>query len=412
MNATETENFEHNLRSAAKDLRYPPTPPISAAVIRRLRGRTASRIMIPRWSWVLITALVVLTTLMLVPPARAAIIDFIQIGVVRIFRGPSLPPAPVPTAGIVTPALQGPVTATPAMQLPNATSPSPLGGLAGETTLADAEAHAGFHVLLPTYPPDLGAPDHVYLQDLGGAMLFLVWLEPDGSGHVRMSLQEISPGSWTIGKFGPREIQEATVNGQTAVWAEGPYMLETRNHDYVERRMIAGHVLIWEQDTITYRLETELSLDEAIKIAESLKPPRSSDVPIPADLQHAQILVQQLRGAGITVLSVQHSVAGSLFESANQAAWIETDMGTADAVFFLDPAESEHILVTQLQTQGTGRYSYRIQSTTPALPEARTIDAAIPQYFEVGNGMFIETDSAGLDAVLRRILMEMSTPGN
>ncbi len=35
--------------------------------------------------------------------------------------------------------------------------------------------------------------------------------------------------------------------------------------------MIDGHVLIWKKSSLTYRLETDLSLKEAIKIAESLE---------------------------------------------------------------------------------------------------------------------------------------------
>jgi hypothetical protein len=37
-------------------------------------------------------------------------------------------------------------------------------------------------------------------------------------------------------------------------------------------RLIEGHVLIWENGNITYRLETALDLKEAVKVAESLKP--------------------------------------------------------------------------------------------------------------------------------------------
>ena len=35
-----------------------------------------------------------------------------------------------------------------------------------------------------------------------------------------------------------------------------------------------GNVLIWEENKITYRLETSLELDEAIHIAESLQVPK------------------------------------------------------------------------------------------------------------------------------------------
>jgi hypothetical protein len=37
-------------------------------------------------------------------------------------------------------------------------------------------------------------------------------------------------------------------------------------------RLVDGHVLIWADGDITYRLETNLLLEEAIRIAESLRP--------------------------------------------------------------------------------------------------------------------------------------------
>jgi hypothetical protein len=35
--------------------------------------------------------------------------------------------------------------------------------------------------------------------------------------------------------------------------------------------VVEGNILIWEQGGITYRLETNLPLEEAVKIAESLE---------------------------------------------------------------------------------------------------------------------------------------------
>lgn len=265
MNGMQPEQLEERLRRLAAELRYPSAPPIAAGVMKRLPGRPRAA-----WAWA-VAVLVVVAALLLVPPARAAVIEFIQVGVVRIFRAP---PAP---ATLEPPAIQMPQTATPVATLSTRTPvtptpSSPLRDLAGETTLADAQTSIGFPILLPRYPPDLGRPDRVYLQDLGGSLLLLVWQEPDGSGHVRMSLQEIAPGSWAITKFGPQALQQVTVDGQPGVWATGPYLLETRNHSYDTRRLVEGHVLIWTRDRITYRLESNLSLDEALKVAESLQP--------------------------------------------------------------------------------------------------------------------------------------------
>jgi hypothetical protein len=92
--------------------------------------------------------------------------------------------------------------------------------------------------------------------------------------HVAMSLHFIPTGSWVIKKMGPVVIEETEVKGQRAVWALGPYPLQMRNGNIQYERLIEGHVLIWEDGVVTYRLETDLTLEEAIKIAESLEPIR------------------------------------------------------------------------------------------------------------------------------------------
>ena len=90
-----------------------------------------------------------------------------------------------------------------------------------------------------------------------------------------MSLHFLPAGSWAIKKIDPIQIQETTVNGQRAIWAIGPYPILYSNGDVdYDMRLIDGHVLIWAEGNVTYRLETDLSLEEAIKIAESLEPIR------------------------------------------------------------------------------------------------------------------------------------------
>jgi uncharacterized protein DUF4367 len=267
------QNLENKLREAGQRLPYPPTPGIAPAVVNRLPRPATSRRFAGRRAWIIASLLVLLSTLMLVPPARAAILDFIQIGVVRIFRAP-----PAPASGN-TPEIQVPATATSSAAPAPQTSPTgtaqarPL-DLAGETTLSEAQTRLKSPILLPTYPTSLGPPDKVYLQDLGGSMLILIWLDAGQNGHVGMSLSEISSGSWAIEKYNPPVIQEVKVNGGRGIWTEGPYFLQERNGNYVEKRLVEGHVLVWTKGEITYRLETDLPLEEALKIAESLQPLR------------------------------------------------------------------------------------------------------------------------------------------
>ena len=400
MSAAHLETLESDLSRAGRAFPYPPTPAIALHVMSRIAAHRSRRAYRVRWTWAVAAVLILLSALMFVPPARAAILNFIQIGVVRIFRGPEPAPVPPPTA---LPLPQTPLTATPRAQAPTITArPSSLPDLAGATTLREAQAAVSFPIQLPAYPPDLGAPDRVYLQHPGDSMVILLWLQPDASGHIRMSLQEIGAGSWQLSKFSPRVLQQVLVNGQPGAWAEGPYVLEMRNGNYAQQELVAGHALIWTQGKVTYRLESELSVEEAIKVAESLQPIRSAGVPIPSDLGRAEPLVQWLIDAGIPVLSVQHSKEGALFQSANQAAWILTNQGIADAVF-LDPADSEHVTVASLPSQEAGRYFYRVQAPPSLMLNAVTIDAAYPLYFTVRRGMFIETSSEQLDQVFGRL---------
>jgi hypothetical protein len=139
--------------------------------------------------------------------------------------------------------------------------------------LADAREETGFPVRLPAYPPDLGPPDRVFLQNPGGPMLVLVWLEPGQPDQVRLSLHQFGPGTFAQ-KFEPELVEETTVNGQRALWTEGPYLLQILRNGRVDldlTRLVSGHVLIWVEGDITYRLETDLPLEEAVRIAESLE---------------------------------------------------------------------------------------------------------------------------------------------
>jgi hypothetical protein len=197
--------------------------------------------------------LITLCGLMAVPQVRAAVLEVIRIGVITIFQGQ---PAPTP-AGTVQPT-------------PTARS---LMDLAGATTLSDAQRRIEFPLRVPAYPADLGAPDHIFLQNYGGPYVVLVWMDNQQPEKVRLSLHQLGPGTFAMkGEVGT--IVETTVNGQRALWTEGPYLLQFLVNGRLEERaerLVTGRVLIWTDGRITYRLETDLSLNEARRIAESLR---------------------------------------------------------------------------------------------------------------------------------------------
>jgi hypothetical protein len=275
MNNTSIENWESRLLSAARELPYPPTPDIAGQVRRRLADEARPRsLAYRRAAWAAaIVVILLLATILLVPPVRAAVLDFLQIGAVRIFLV-----APTPTT-TPTPALPTVTSVhSVATLLPTATpSPTPiylasLLDLQGETTLELALDRLLFTPSIPSYPLGLGNPDRVFLQDQEGQVLFLIWTDPQQPDKVRLSLNIIGPGSWVATKMIPTVIDQTQVNGQEAFWAEGPYMMWLTNGTLDVRRLVDGHVLIWEQDGLTYRLETDLPMEEAVKIAESLTP--------------------------------------------------------------------------------------------------------------------------------------------
>ncbi|HLO30777.1 MAG TPA: hypothetical protein VK249_16645 [Anaerolineales bacterium] len=281
MDELQQELFEKQLLSLSKGLNYPSTPDIAGSVMRHLRvERTLSvgevggearaaqpRSISRKLAWSLTVIIILFSSLMLIPPARAAILEFIQIGVVRIFR---TEPTPLPPPTAEFPSTLLPLTPTPAAT--SAALIPLLENIAGETTLKEAQKAADYPLLLPSYPPDLGQPDRVFVQDVDGTMTVLVWLDPQKTDRVLMSLHFLPSGSWAVKKVEPTLIQETTVRGQRAIWTIGPYPLLLSNGDVDFTRLINGHVLIWAEGRVTYRLETDLPLEEALKIAESLQP--------------------------------------------------------------------------------------------------------------------------------------------
>lgn len=279
MSETNRTQLEGKLYEGARSFEYPPTPDFAGSVSwTRLRRKASqpARGLNTRLAWAIALFLVIVSGLMAVPPVRAQILEFIQIGAIRIFlREPSptptlrsTTPAPAPVAGIPS------SSPTPsAVPQPTPTPVTSLLSLAGKTTLAEAKAQAGFPIRLPAYPQDLGTPDIVFLQDMSGPAVLLLWLEPGTTDEVKLDLLEMGPGTFA-GKGVPEVIQETTVSGQPALWTQGPHLLQFKSGYDMVNLVVKGNVLIWENGGITYRLESDYSMPEAVNIAESLEPYR------------------------------------------------------------------------------------------------------------------------------------------
>jgi hypothetical protein len=152
-------------------------------------------------------ATIILAMLLAVPPVRASMLRFLQIGAVRIRL------AEPPIVASVAPATTERVP-----------PPTPLAAvldLAGETTLAAAQSEVSFPIRVPGYPANLGPPDRVFVQDLGGTAVVLVWEHPDRPGQVQLSLHQLGSGI-DLEKIHPVTVQETAVHGQPALWTKGP----------------------------------------------------------------------------------------------------------------------------------------------------------------------------------------------
>ena len=220
-----SEEVEAQIRNLATAFKYPPTPDMARSAVR---GR--------RLDWKLAMPVAVLVAaaalVFAVPPVRAALVEAFGIGSVEIILG-----EPTPTAERVE------------FNLP------------GETSLESAREASS--VLIPL-PPSLGSPDRVFVLSQVGNTVVLAW-EDEG-----IALYVIPPGP-LIQKLSPENLGQTLVNGRPAIWTSGDHFLELVENDPDQLDFVTDHVLIWTENDVTFRLETNLPLLDAILIAESLK---------------------------------------------------------------------------------------------------------------------------------------------
>src|SRR5262249_54242916 len=118
-------------------------------------------------------------------------------------------------------------------------------------------------------PAALGEPDRVYLIQARRPVVVLAWLNADGT--VKASLHLLPQDTYVL-KMTSGTPEDLKVNSADALWVSNPhwYMLQTSSSAF-QLRNVPAHALIWQAaDGMTYRLETNLPLDEALPIAESV----------------------------------------------------------------------------------------------------------------------------------------------
>jgi hypothetical protein len=255
---------EQQIQEIAANFSYPPTPDIAVAVRRRLAvpmKRPPWRVQ-RRLAWAVVALLVVLAGSLAVPQVRAAVLRIFRAGAITIFV-PEATATAVPPTSTAPAQLQAPPAAMPEYLI----AQDVLLELAGETTLAEAQAKMSELLLIPEgWPP----PDRVYYQDHDWpAVVIFVWLEPGSTDEVRLALYQIDEASFAYKQA--ERVEEVTVNGRQAFWIEGEHWLQLQDGTMQPWLFVEGSVLVWWAETgTTFRLESGLSLAEAKEIAESL----------------------------------------------------------------------------------------------------------------------------------------------
>ena len=226
-------DFEAHITRIARAFPY-PAPPVPATPHRK--------------GWLrygLVAAVLMMVMVVTIPPVRAAVLDFLRIGVVEIRLGE---PADIDSA-----------------------VPIDLDMLAGQTSLEEAMAQTDFPIRLPE---DYGPPDRVYLQTYNdGAMLITAWDEHDDRPAITLfhfDLRAYVPK----GNLDLNVIQRTHVRGNSAIWTDTPHTVQfLRQGEVIDmpQLLVDGGVLIWTDQWVTYRLEGAQSLQEALRIAHSLR---------------------------------------------------------------------------------------------------------------------------------------------
>jgi hypothetical protein len=279
------EEMERELGELGRRLAFPPTPDLAVAV----RGATTRRTPVGRGEArrfpvrrVLAAAAIVLLALVaglvLSGGFRATVADFFGIRGVRIVIERETP-APTATVGVPATPAASPVASPRAEATPVGT-----GLLLGrQVTLAAAQAAVPYTIHVPTLG-SLGEPDEIYLRTPpdGNTMVSFLYLpatglpetEQTGVGALLMQFEARDDVGY-IAKVVAFDttVLDVDVRGRHGLWIAGTHqmlLLTDPSAGCCGGSRSAGNVLLWEQDGLTFRLESSLGQNDALAIAESV----------------------------------------------------------------------------------------------------------------------------------------------
>jgi hypothetical protein len=178
-----------------------------------------------------------------------------------------------------------PPTAPPTRTLPPG-SPDigRLLSLGDRVTLSEARRTAPFPVRLPSIA-GLDTPDEVYIDDEpSGGRVTAVYAARRGlprasTTGVALLITQFRARvdeEFVVKEAGPgTRVERLSVDGAPGYWVEGdPHTvlyIDENGNNFPDSLRLAGNTLLWERDGVTFRLEADISKEQALRVASSFR---------------------------------------------------------------------------------------------------------------------------------------------
>ena len=237
-------------------IEWPETPDLAAAVQERLAApapRRRWRLDRPAWQLAVAATALIVAVVMAIPPARAAVLDWLGFSSVRITRE-----EPQPSRFGQALVLGDPVTLE--------------------------QARKTFPVLVPEA---VGEPDAAYLYEhpLMGPRVDMVYRarpglptsSNTGAGMLITEFRAVASPYIEKSAGEGAKIERLTVDGDPAFFLSGAphgfaYTVPgTDNTNFEEQRLAGNTLLVDRSDGVLLRIEADISRERAVEIAESLR---------------------------------------------------------------------------------------------------------------------------------------------
>lgn len=261
MNDVMAESSDRHLERELDQLRgwvaFPPTPDLATPVAARVRSERPRRLSTLGGHRLLYAAVALLLLLfgatLVSGTVRDAVADMFGIPGITIEIDRDQSVATVPAAQLAL-------------------------TLGAEVQLSGLEEQSGFKASMLD-PTTHGLPDAVFVRDLpdGTALVSLTYDASDtlpntaetGLGLLLMEF-EAPYGVQTMVKSmrGDGRFEETFVHGMLAFWIEGTTELQIVGDDVGPRP--SGNILLWQANGVTFRMESALTMDAAIALAEEM----------------------------------------------------------------------------------------------------------------------------------------------